>query len=86
MNIKNVGILRKIWIFDSVPDLEESSGLDGRVLGSRPKGRGLETYRRHCVGRRVKSYPKSPSTYFAQSKHALDSNTVSSEIFARTIF
>ena len=28
---------------------EGAQWLNGRVLDSRPKGRGFETYRRHCI-------------------------------------
>ena len=31
------------------PDVEGAQWLSGRVLDSRPKGRGFEPHRRHCV-------------------------------------
>ena len=38
-----------IYTYGKLQKLEGAQWLSGRVLDSRPKGRGFEPHRRHCV-------------------------------------
>ena len=41
-----IGLINRVWCLQ---DKMGAQWLSGRVLDSRPKGRGFKPYRRHCV-------------------------------------
>ena len=43
------GVFFLFWILANVINGQGAHGLSGRVLDKRPKGRGFEPHRRHCV-------------------------------------
>ena len=49
LNVGQRSFLNILADYKSSINLEGAQWLSGRVLDSRPRGRGLEPHRRHCV-------------------------------------